>query len=49
VEAVVSADHAAVDAIVAWAQRGPPAARVERVEVEPTTGDYQGFECRSTA
>jgi acylphosphatase len=49
VEAVVCADPGALDAIVAWAQRGPPAARVERVEVEPASGDFTGFECRSTA
>jgi acylphosphatase len=49
VEAVVCADLVAVEAIVAWAQRGPPAARVERVEVEPADGDHAGFECRPTA
>ena len=49
VEAVVCADRVAVDAIVAWAHRGPPAARVELVEVEPADGDHTGFECRSTA
>jgi acylphosphatase len=49
VEALVCASPGAVDAIVAWAQRGPPAARVERVEVEPADGDCTGFECRATA
>jgi acylphosphatase len=49
VEAVVCADRGAVEAIVAWAGRGPPAARVERVDVEPADGDYAGFECRATA
>ena len=49
VEAVVCADAVAVDAIIAWAHRGPPAARVECVGVEPASGDFTGFECRATA
>jgi len=32
VEAFVQGDPAAVDAIVAWCRRGPPAARVDAVE-----------------
>jgi acylphosphatase len=35
VEALLQGDAAAVDAVAAWARRGPPAARVERVEVRP--------------
>jgi len=34
VEAEVEADRAAVDAIIAWAQQGPPGARVTGVTVE---------------
>lgn len=33
VEIVVQGSPAAIDAVVAWAERGPPAARVDRVEV----------------
>jgi acylphosphatase len=32
VEAVIAGDHEAVEAVIAWARRGPPAARVERLE-----------------
>jgi acylphosphatase len=32
VEAVVQGDAAALEALLAWARRGPPAARVERVD-----------------
>ena len=48
VEAVVSASAEKVDAMVAWAHRGPSSARVDRVEVEPAEGDFAGFECRRT-
>jgi len=44
VEAVVHGTPAAVDAIVVWAQRGPELARVERVDVYPTDGNYSNFE-----
>ena len=43
VEAVVQGEAAAVDVIVQWAHRGPEYAHVERVEVEPATGTYIGF------
>lgn len=35
VEALVQGDAAAVEAIIAWCRRGPPAARVEGVTVLP--------------
>lgn len=44
VEALVSGPAPAVDAIVAWARRGPPAARVTSVDVEEavmTTGPFE--------
>lgn len=47
VEAVVHGPEAAVTAIVAWAHLGPPAARVDRVTVEDTEGEYRGFEKRT--
>ena len=37
VEALVQGEDAAVDALLAWAQRGPPAARVARVAVREAT------------
>ena len=44
VEAAVHGDPAAVDAIVRWAHRGPELAHVERVEIEPDDGVYNGFD-----
>jgi acylphosphatase len=44
VEAIVDGDAAAVAAIVAWARRGPPGARVSEVAVEETTGTFAGFD-----
>lgn len=49
VEAVVAGPAAAVEALVAWAHRGPSAARVTRVESAPDDGDFGGFEQRPTA
>lgn len=39
VEAVVAGPPAACDALIAWARRGPRAARVERVSVRTATAD----------
>jgi acylphosphatase len=51
VEAVVHGAPAAVEAIVAWARRGPEAAEVERLEVVPADGEGElaRFEKRPTA
>lgn len=38
VEALVEAEAAALEALIAWARQGPPAARVSGVIVEPATG-----------
>lgn len=46
VEAVVSGGGAAVEAIVQWAQHGPPDASVEQVEAAPVEGDYPDFVIR---
>ena len=47
-EALFQGDAAAVEALLAWTRRGPPAARVDDVEVRPVTGDldrpYEGFD-----
>jgi acylphosphatase len=48
VEIVAEGDAAAVDRLVAWATHGPPAARVEGVDVrdEDPTGEFDGFGIR---
>ena len=49
VEAMVSGPEAAVDALVAWARRGPPGARVDRLDAESGDGVFHGFEQRPSA
>ena len=53
VEAVVQGSAEAVDALTAWARRGPPAARVQEVEVTEASGElarrYDGFDWLPTA
>jgi acylphosphatase len=49
VEAVVAGDGADVEAVIAWARRGPPAARVSLVTVEAAATDAGDFEIVSTA
>ena len=53
VEAVLQGDRAAVEALIAWARRGPPAARVASVEAHAAQGEldraYSGFDWLSTA
>lgn len=44
VEAMAQGEHAAVDAMVRWAQRGPALAEVARVEIEPGIGYYSSFD-----
>lgn len=47
VEALLQGNPAAIDAVLAWARHGPPAARVERVERAPAPGEpprYARFE-----
>ena len=48
VEAMIEGSPEAVEALLAWARRGPPAARVERVEVSEAEGRFAGFELRPT-
>lgn len=48
VEAVVSGDADAVAAMIAWARKGPPTARVDHVHVELAEGRFDGFEQRAT-
>jgi len=45
VEAVVEGEREKVEELIKWAHRGPPLAKVERVEVrwESYRGDWEGF------
>jgi acylphosphatase len=49
VEAIVAGSAQGVDAIIAWARKGPPAARVSAVGVEPALGEFTGFEIAPTS
>jgi acylphosphatase len=51
VEAVLQGDAAAVDAMINWARRGPPAARVDQVAVQedPDERRYADFDQLPTA
>lgn len=48
VEAIVAGPTDAVDRLLAWARRGPPAARVTGIEASPATGHFDVFEQRPT-
>ncbi|MGB8434235.1 MAG: acylphosphatase [Burkholderiales bacterium] len=48
VEAVVDGAPRAVEAIISWAHRGPPAARVAGVTVSEASGRFTRFEWRPT-
>ncbi|MDD5242065.1 MAG: acylphosphatase [Sulfuricella sp.] len=48
VEAVVQGTATAVAAIIEWAGIGPELARVDRVEISESSGDYAGFERAGT-
>jgi acylphosphatase len=49
VEAVVCGAETAVQAFIAWARKGPPAARVERLEITVTDAPETGsFSLRPT-
>ena len=53
VEAVLQGEAGSVDEMINWARRGPPAARVDRVDAEDAGGEaagpHQGFERLPTA
>lgn len=48
VEAVVDGSAGAVDALLLWAKRGPPAAQVTDVRISEIAGEYERFEMRPT-
>ena len=48
VEAIIAGPEADVEAVIAWTHRGPPAARVTAVTVEPATTDAREFEIVTT-
>lgn len=48
VEAVVQGSPGAVEAMTAWARRGPASAVVAEVRVADASGDYVEFETRPT-
>ena len=48
VEAVIDGPGEAVDALLAWARRGPPAARVTGVQITEIAGTFGRFETRPT-
>jgi acylphosphatase len=49
VEAMVQGEVAAVDALLAWAHRGPELAQVSRVDVTVGSGSFEDFAIRSDA
>jgi acylphosphatase len=49
VEALVVGPEAELEAMIAWARRGPPAARVTEVSVEPASETADEFEIAPTA
>jgi acylphosphatase len=49
VEAIVAGPAVEVEAMIAWARRGPPAARVVSVSVETVEGEFNDFGIAPTA
>ena len=46
VEAMISGDADKVEAMIVWARKGPPAAKVSHIEIEPGKGRFATFEKR---
>ena len=44
VEAMVQGDETTLAAMLAWCRRGPPQARVERIEQSPAPGEFRRFD-----
>ena len=47
VEAVIQGPDEAIDSLIAWARRGPPMARVERIDLSDAEGLFTGFDKRT--
>ena len=43
-EAILQGEHTNVAALITWANRGPPAAQVDKIEVTDGTGEFTQFE-----
>lgn len=48
VEAVIAGPELEVEAVIAWARRGPPASGVTAFEAFPAEGDFDDFEILPT-
>lgn len=48
VEAMIQGEEAAVEALIAWAWQGPPAAEVSGVDITEGRGDYADFQKLAT-
>lgn len=48
VEAMLQGEEAAVEALIAWAWQGPPAAKVISVDITEGRGDYADFQKLAT-
>ena len=48
VEAIIAGTPEDVEAMVAWARHGPPAARVTAIDVEPAAGEFDRFDVAPT-
>ena len=49
VEAIVAGPVQDVDAIIAWSRKGPSAARVTAISIEPAVGEFAGFDIAPTS
>ena len=49
VEAMLQGSDTAVEALIRWAWKGPPAARVDAIEMDAGDGEFVGFERQPTA
>ena len=49
VEAMVQGETNAVEGLIRWAWEGPPAARVDQIEIDQGAGDFITFERRPRA
>jgi acylphosphatase len=47
-EAMLQGETASVEQLIDWTRRGPPGARVERIEISDGQGSYKEFNARPT-